>query len=277
MIDFRVFRVRAFSGAVLSSAGMNFSFWPLIIYLPIYLESGLGHSAAVASTLLLAYTLPTLALPPIAERLAVRYQAGVMIPLGLALIGAGLLTVMAGTRTSHAGSAYAVVGMILAGVGLGLTNTPTTNTTTSSVPRDRSGMASGIDMTARMTSLAINISVMGLLLTQGISHYLDRHLTGRLASGDSRTLTSDVVHGDVSRGLKEVALGQDQAGVVHSALRYGIGWVTLYGGVAALLLAAASRATFALTRRRSAAVRTTPAAAGALAPLVALEAECERR
>jgi hypothetical protein len=65
--------------------------------------------------------------------------------------------------------------------------------------------------------------------------------------------------------------------VVHSALRYGIGWVALYGGVAALLLAAASRATFALTRRRSAAVRTTPGAAGTLAPLVALEAECEQR
>jgi hypothetical protein len=62
--------------------------------------------------------------------------------------------------------------MLLAGTGLGIANTPVTNTTTSSVPSDRSGMASGIDMSTRMTSLALNISLMGLLLVTGISGYL---------------------------------------------------------------------------------------------------------
>lgn len=61
--------------------------------------------------------------------------------------------------------------MLLAGTGLGIANTPVTNTT-SSVPSDRSGMASGIDMSTRMTSLALNISLMGLLLVTGISGYL---------------------------------------------------------------------------------------------------------
>jgi hypothetical protein len=47
-------------------------------------------------------------------------------------------------------------GCLLAGIGLGLTNTPVTNTTTGSVPANRAGMASGIDMSARLITLAIN-------------------------------------------------------------------------------------------------------------------------
>ena len=35
MFDFSVFRIRPFSGALMGAIGMNFSFWPLMIYLPI--------------------------------------------------------------------------------------------------------------------------------------------------------------------------------------------------------------------------------------------------
>jgi hypothetical protein len=46
MLQFSLFRIRAFSGALLGCVGMNFSFWPLIIYLPIYLQ----HVSATTST-----------------------------------------------------------------------------------------------------------------------------------------------------------------------------------------------------------------------------------
>jgi MFS family permease len=36
MFDFAVFRIRDFSGALFGSMAMNFSFWPFMIYLPIY-------------------------------------------------------------------------------------------------------------------------------------------------------------------------------------------------------------------------------------------------
>jgi hypothetical protein len=55
-------------------------------------------------------------------------------------------------------------GCLVAGAGLGLTNTPVTNTTTAAVPSTRAGMASGIDTSARMISLAINIALMGFIL-----------------------------------------------------------------------------------------------------------------
>ncbi len=60
MFDFSVFRVRPFSGALFGSMGMNFSFWPFMTYLPIWLQAGLGLDGLTAELALLAYMLPTL-------------------------------------------------------------------------------------------------------------------------------------------------------------------------------------------------------------------------
>ena len=91
-------------------------------------------------------------------------------------------------------------GCLIAGIGLGLTNTPVTNTTTGSVSSDRAGMASGIDMSARMISLAINIAVMGFVLVAGIVLTLRdglpktvdpaalRHLAGQIAAGNTEAV-----------------------------------------------------------------------------------------
>src|SRR3954447_5841014 len=57
MFQLSLFRIRGFSGALLGCVGMNFSFWPLIIYLPIYLQQGLGYDVDTAAVVLLAYTL----------------------------------------------------------------------------------------------------------------------------------------------------------------------------------------------------------------------------
>lgn len=75
MFDFSVFRIRRFSGALLGSIGMNFSFWPFMIYLPLYFQNGLGYASVATGLSLLAYTLPTLVLPPLAERLIRKARA----------------------------------------------------------------------------------------------------------------------------------------------------------------------------------------------------------
>ncbi|KAI1693928.1 hypothetical protein DdX_20397 [Ditylenchus destructor] len=52
---------------------MNISYWPFMIYLPIYLQSGLGYDPFSAGLCLLAYTLPALVFPPLGERMSLRY------------------------------------------------------------------------------------------------------------------------------------------------------------------------------------------------------------
>src|SRR5262249_33947894 len=161
--------------------------------LPIWFQAGLGYDGVSAGISLLAYTLPTLVTPPLAERLLLRFP-GIVIPAGLFTIGAGFILMRFGSAVAQPNWLTMLPGRLIAGIGLGLTNTPVTNTTTGAVSSDRAGMASGIDISARMVSLAINIAAMGFILSNGVLAHLEsalpnlggaqlRHLAERIAAG----------------------------------------------------------------------------------------------
>ncbi|WJR75364.1 MFS transporter [Bradyrhizobium sp. NP1] len=233
MFDFSVFRIRPFSGAIIGSSAMNLSYWPFMIYLPIWFQAGLGYDSVSAGLALLAYTLPTLVMPPVAERLSLRYQPGVIIPAGLFTIGAGFVLMRFGSAAAQANWLTMLPGCLTAGIGLGIANTPVTNTTTGSVSSDRAGMASGIDMSARMVSLSVNIAMMGFILASGVLAQL-RSALPSLDGGELRLLAERIAAGNAVsvRGLTDSA--------VHAALANGFGWVMLYGGIGVWIMAALS-------------------------------------
>ena len=261
MFDFSVFRIRKFSGALMGSAGMNFSFWPFMIYLPIYFQIGLGYDSVNAGLALLAYTLPTLLFPPLGERLALRYGSGIAIPAGLFTIGLGFMLMKYGSHVPHPGVWTMLPGCILAGAGLGLTNTPVTNTTTGAVPAERAGMASGIDMSARMITLAINIALMGAILVGGILVNLRARLPATLDTAPLGRLAEKIAAGDVEavrHGIPALATLDPSGTAVHAALIDGFGWVMLYGGVGVWVLAALSFVISGSASRRLGKIETVP-------------------
>ncbi len=240
MFEFAVFRIPQFSGALMGSAGMNFSFWPFMIYLPIYFQIGLGYDSVSAGLALLAYTLPSLLFPPLGERLALRYGSGIAIPAGLFTIGLGFLLMRYGSSAAHADVWTMLPGCVVAGAGLGLTNTPVTNTTTAAVAPERAGMASGIDMSARMITLAINIALMGAILVGGIRFNLQTRLPKTLDSALLGRLAEKIAAGDgeaVRTGIPALARIDPSGSIVHAALMQGFGWVMVYGGVGVWVLA----------------------------------------
>lgn len=245
MFDFSVFRIRPFSGAIVGSAAMNLSYWPFMIYLPIWFHAGLGYDSLSTGLALLAYTLPTLMMPPLAERLSLRYQPGVVIPAGLAVIGVGFIAMKFGSAAAEASWLTMLPGCLIAGTGLGITNTPVTNTTTGSVSSNRAGMASGIDMSARMVSLALNIAVMGFILASGVLTHLSRALPD-LDAAQLRLAAEGIAAGNPIPGLPDP--------VVRDALRNGFGWVMLYGGIGVWIMAAVSFMVFSVRPVRRAEV-----------------------
>lgn len=225
MFDFSVFRIRRFNGALMGSIGMNVSFWPFMIYLPLYFQTGLGYDTLNTGAALLAYTLPTLLVPPLAERLALRHGAERIIPLGLGLMGAGFLAMAAANQAEHAAVGWMLASCVIAGVGLALINSPTTNTTTGSVSADRAGMASGIDLSARLITLALAIALMGLVVLLGINHYLGSVLPASSAQtwpGISQQLAAGKLN----------AAGLTTADA-QAALRHGAGWAMVFAGLGA--------------------------------------------
>lgn len=241
MIDFSAFKIRNFSGALLGSMGMNFSFWPFIIYLPIYFHVGLGYDSVQTGLALLAYTLPTLFVPAVAERLSRRYQPGIVIPLGLSIIGLGFVLMKVGSLSTQPGW-WILPGCVLAGIGLGLTNATVSNTITSSVSAERAGMASGADTSARMISLAFNIAVMGFILVEGIMAYLRNTLAVPDSAG-LRLFAEKIAAGDMTLLEKGAAMlpHVDAPGkAINAALVSGFGAVMLYGAASVFLLALSS-------------------------------------
>ncbi|WFP77672.1 MFS transporter [Mesorhizobium sp. WSM4906] len=239
MFDFSVFRIRQFSGAIMGAIGMNFSYWPFIIYLPIYFSGVLGYDSTTTGLLLLAYTLPFMLMPPIAERLRARYQARVAVPLGLLTLGIGFIAMRIGSGLEGANWLTMLPGTLIAGIGIGLTNSPTTHTTTGSVSPDRAGMASGIDISARLITLAINIAVLGQLLTQGIVSHLRAAFGAAIDGNELRLLAERIAGGNLdglTQASPELAALDPTGAIVHAALVNGFGWVMLYSGIGVLLL-----------------------------------------
>jgi EmrB/QacA subfamily drug resistance transporter len=238
MIDFEVFRIRRFTGAIMGCIGMNFSFWPLMVFLPLYFQVALRCDTLTTGMCLLAYTLPTLLFPPVGERL-LRYGAGRVIPAGLLLIGAGFFTMYAGSITGGTAWFALLPGCVLAGSGLGMVNTPVTNTATGAVPGNRAGMASGIDVSCRLITLAINIALMGFLLVQGTFSYLSNAIP--LAGSDklfelSKQLVAGSLQVEQTLNIK-ILTGIDQQDIFGKALQQAFGNVFLYGGAGVSVLA----------------------------------------
>ena len=232
MFDVSVFGIRPFSGAIIGSSAMNTSYWPFMIYLPIWFQAGLGYNSVSAGLALLAYTLPTLVMPPFAERLSLRYQPSLVIPAGLFTIGVGFMLMRFGSAFAQADWLTMLPGCLIAGTGLGIANTPVTNTTTGPVSSDRAGMASGIDMSARMVSLAVNIAVMGFILASGVEAHLKAALPN-LGAVQLHLLTERIAAGNA------VSVPGLTAYVMHEALVSGFGWVML-GAIGVWIMAAVS-------------------------------------
>jgi hypothetical protein len=154
--------------------------------------------------------------------------------LGSAAAGANWLTMLPGC--------------LIAGIGLGFTNTPVTNTTTGSVSSDRAGMASGIDMSARMVSLAINIAMMGIILASGVFAHL-KEAVSNIGVAELRPLAERIAAGSAG------PVPELDNSIVHEALVNGFGWVMLYGGFGVWIMSAVSFAIFKARSIRQAEVR----------------------
>lgn len=94
-------------------------------------------------------------------------------------------------------------------------------------------MASGIDMSARMVSLAVNIALMGFILASGVLANLKAVLPN-LSDDQLRLFAERIAAGNA------VSMPELNNSAVHQALANGFGWVMLYGGIGVWIMAAAS-------------------------------------
>jgi EmrB/QacA subfamily drug resistance transporter len=159
MLPLGLFKRRTFTGVQLAAFAVSSSLFALFLYLTLYLQSYLGHSPLEAGVRYLPITMTSFFVAPIAGALLSRVQARLMLSAGLAGVGAGLL-LMGGIQ---AGSDWTTLlgGFLVAGAAVGLLNPVIADVAVSVVPKEQSGMASGINDTFRQVGIAVGIAVWG--------------------------------------------------------------------------------------------------------------------
>jgi DHA2 family multidrug resistance protein-like MFS transporter len=130
------------------------------VSLPFYFEDILGRSQVETGFFMTPWPLVVAIMAPIAGRLSDRYPVGILGGLGLALLGLGMA--LLAMLPSNPGVIDIVWRMAICGFGFGFFQAPNIKALMSSAPAGRSGSASGIVATARLTGQTTGAALAAL-------------------------------------------------------------------------------------------------------------------
>jgi MFS transporter, DHA2 family, multidrug resistance protein len=130
------------------------------VALPFYFEDVLLRSQVETGFFMTPWPLVVGIMAPIAGRLSDRYKVGILGGIGLVLLAAGM--VLLATLPTSPGVADIVWRMAVCGAGFGFFQAPNLRALMSSAPPGRSGSASSIVATARLTGQTIGAALAAL-------------------------------------------------------------------------------------------------------------------
>ena len=158
LVDFAVFKNKAYTGATVSNFLLNAIAGALIVT-NTYVQVGRGFNSLQSGMLSLGYLVVVLAMIRVGEKILQKVGAklpmvwgGIITTIGVAMMGLTFLP----------GFTYTVVvfiGFALFGLGLGLYATPSTDTSVSNAPSDKVGEAAGVYKMASSLGSAFGVAI----------------------------------------------------------------------------------------------------------------------
>jgi EmrB/QacA subfamily drug resistance transporter len=235
MLPLHLFKNRTFTGVQLGAAAVSASMFALFLYLTFYLQGFLGHEPLEAGLRYLPLTVTNFFVAALAGALLSRVPARFILSAGLAITGLALL-LMGGLDPTQEWTTL-LGGFILAGAGVGLINPVIADVAVSVVPKEQSGMASGINDTFRQVGIAIGIAAWGaIFLGRGANKVEELAAGTPAATGERpRQLVEAVSSGNLDGALASVPAGS-RAGVADAAREgflAGMNEILMLGGLLA--------------------------------------------
>jgi len=161
-------RIPVFALSMGSSVGAFCAQTLAYLVLPFLLLEGLGRTPLQAGLLITAWPVAIVVTAPIAGRLIGRYADGLLGAIGMGVFACGLLLLAALPAVP---SAFDMVWrMALCGAGFALFQSPNNHTIVTSAPLHRSGAASGMLGTARLTGQTMGAVLLATIFTLWPSH-----------------------------------------------------------------------------------------------------------
>jgi len=234
MLDLRLFRGSRFTGIMLGSLLLNLAAFASSIYLSLWLQSILGLSPLQAGLVFIPLSLVSFVTAAVVGKTLTDRSPRVVLGVGLALVGAGALLM----ARVDGGASWGILvpGLAVLGLGVGICNPVVTSAALSSVPRERSGMASGAVNTFRQLGFAVGVAVLGSVFAAGTTRALtdggapdpagtEAALSGGQAQAvigqappEARGALSQLLSAAYADGLRDVLLVSGAAGLVGALL-----------------------------------------------------------
>jgi EmrB/QacA subfamily drug resistance transporter len=166
VLDPRVFATSAMAGVGTLLTAIQFGYWAVLVYLPLFLNAAFLVSMEAAGAALLAATLPMLLVPLIGGRLVTQWGWRSFFIVAFGTVAAGdVLLVFAAVSTNPAIRLVATIaGMLTIGVGAALANPQMSSIVLALAPPTQAGMASAVTMIVRQAGFAISIAALGATL-----------------------------------------------------------------------------------------------------------------
>ena len=183
MLPLGLFRGRAFTGVQLAAFAVSGSMFALFLYLTLYLQSFLGYSPIEAGLRYLPITVASFIVAPMAGMALARVQARYLMSAGP---GADRGRPAADGRPAAwtPNGPRCCAGFIVSGIGVGLLNPVIADVALSVVPKERSGMAAGINDTFRQVGIAVGIAAWGAIFL-GVGASKTQEVAGGAVGGDA--------------------------------------------------------------------------------------------
>jgi len=170
MLPLSLFRIPAFTGTAVVAFAQSVTLYPLLLFVAIYFQVGLGLTPTETGLRILPLTLVLVVVAPISGRLTNRLPLRVPLTAGLVLIGVGLLLM----RAVEVESEWTTLlpGLLVGGLAIGIISPALAAAMVSVLPVERSGLASGINNTFRQLGIAMGIAGLGAIF----EHHADEAL-----------------------------------------------------------------------------------------------------
>jgi EmrB/QacA subfamily drug resistance transporter len=161
LLDVRMLTRPAFGSAVLAVLLTSFGLFGSMFFFSQYLQGVLAFGTMETGLSVLPLAVAMAIGSPLGMPIAARTGTRATVACGMGVVAAGLLVFrMAGTSDGYP---FAAVTLLLVGGGMGLAMGPLTVLMVRSLPRDKQGVASAINSTARELGGALGVAILGSL------------------------------------------------------------------------------------------------------------------
>ena len=218
LLDPRLFGRRGFATGSASLFLQFFAMFGFFFVALQFLQLVLGYSTFVAALALMPMTFVMLPLSAVSGTLSERFGHKLVGGAGLALSAVGFV-IFAAVGRSDTYWGFLVATLII-GAGAALAMTPATNAIVASLPREKQGVASAVNDTARELGAAFGVAMLGSAFNTGYRNDIADNLGGLASDAAAQAKEAPAIALQIAKAAGDNVLADAARGAFTSGMRY---------------------------------------------------------